>query len=191
MSTRQIEPVSSYREAAPLLRRPFTAEAVRFKVQAAYPKDNPDKALIVCYLDARLVVERLNMVIPDRWSDSYEPTPKGLMWCHLNVDGITRSDVGEGQGKGLVSDALKRAAVKFGIGVSLYATPNLRLRVSDKHLEQRQTRDGKTVVITSEGEKRVRSLYAAWLQHHGTQAFGEALDHGDSVDAQGDIETDA
>lgn len=181
-------PVDTYREAAPLLRRPFTPAAVKFKVQATWPKDNPTGGLIVAYIDARLVVERLNMVIPDRWADHYEPFDRGFMWCHLTVDGITRSDIGQGEGKGLVSDALKRAAVKFGIGVSLYATPSMMLSVNDGHLKVRQTNKGKTCELTPTGEARVRQTYEKWLSSHGKQAFGEPLDHGDVLGAQGDIE---
>jgi hypothetical protein len=51
------------------------------------------------------------------------------MWCDLTIDGITRSDVGEGVGKALVSDSFKRAGVRFGIGVSLYAIPKMMLDV--------------------------------------------------------------
>lgn len=182
-------PLDTFRDAARELRRPFTAAAVKFKVQATWPKDNPTGGLIVCYIDARLVVERLNLILPDRWSDGYEPTAKGLMWCHLTVDGITRSDIGEGDGKGLVSDALKRAAVKFGIGVSLYATPKMILNVNDGHLKVKRTNKGPSLELTPNGETRVRDIYSAWLDVRGAQAFGSPLDHGDADDAQGDAET--
>lgn len=181
-------PLDAFRDAARELRRPFTAAAVKFKVQATWPKDNPTGGLIVCYIDARLVVERLNLILPDRWADAYEPTAKGLMWCHLTVDGITRSDVGEGDGKGLVSDALKRAAVKFGIGVSLYATPKMILNLNDGHLKVKRTNKGPSLELTPNGETRVRDIYSAWLDTRGVQAFGAPLDHGDVLDAAGDAE---
>jgi hypothetical protein len=180
-------PVDSYKDAAPHLRRPFTAAAVKFKVQATWPKGNPTGALIVSYIDARLVVERLNLICPHLWHDEYEPTAKGLMWCSLTVDGITRRDVGEGDGKGLVSDALKRAGVKFGIGVSLYATPTIMLK-SGPHLKPKGQGDRATLELTPAGESQVRQTYAAWLKSHGTKAFGEPLDHGDVEGAQGDAE---
>jgi hypothetical protein len=47
-------PVETYKEAARHLRRPFTQAAVKFKVQATWPKDNPTGGLIVAYIDARL-----------------------------------------------------------------------------------------------------------------------------------------
>ncbi len=179
-------PVESYRDAAPHLRRPFTPAAVKFKVQATWPSGG----LIVAYIDARLVVERLNLIVPHLWHDAYRPVGTGQMWCDLTIDGLTRSDVGEGTGKGLVSDALKRAAVRFGVGVSLYATPSLML--DNQHLKRKKGGNGKEVVtITDEGMRVVRGRYAAWLDEHGIRAFGEPLDHGDVDGAQGDHEADA
>jgi hypothetical protein len=181
-------PVDTYRDAAPLLRRPFTPAAVKFKVQATWPKEKPDAALIVAYIDARLAIERLNAVCPHLWADSYEPTNKGLMWCHLTVDGITRHDVGEGKDKGLVSDALKRAAVHFGVGVSLYAIPKIVLKAQDKHVSPKSSQKGPTLTLTPAGEERCRTIYEMWLDTRGVQAFGEPLDHGDVDDAAGDGE---
>jgi hypothetical protein len=112
------------------------------------------------------------------------------MWCHLTVDGITRHDVGEGEGKGLVSDALKRAAVKFGVGVSLYAIPKMILSTEDGTVKQKRTKDGVTLEITPKGEKQLRAVYAQWLDLHGSEAFGAPLDHGDLDGAQGDHEVE-
>jgi len=183
-------PVDSFRDAIRHLRRPFTAAAVKFKVQATWPKGDPTGGLIVSYIDQRLASERLNLVCPHLWHDAYEPTRTGLMWCHLTVDGITRSDVGEGQAKGLVSDALKRAAVKFGVGVSLYAVPKMMFSAADGTLKQKQTRDGLTLVLTPKGEQEARAAYTTWLAEHGVHAFGDPLDHGDVEGAQGDTEGD-
>lgn len=183
-------PVDSFRDAAPHLRRPFTAAAVKFKVQATWDGG----ALIVAYIDARLVIDRLNMVIPDKWEPDYKPVAEGLMWCYLTVDGITRPDIGtsSGQGdsakKGLVSDALKRAAVQFGIGVSLYAIPKLRLYLKDGHLATDRNDKYK---LTPNGETRCRAIYEAWLDTVGRASFGDPLDHGDDLDAGGDVEVDA
>lgn len=180
-------PVETFAEAVEHLRRPFTARAVKFKVQATWPKDAPTGALIVPYIDARLTIERLNMVIPS-WSDAYRPEGKSL-WCDLTVAGITRTDIGTGYvGKGLVSDALKRAAVKFGVGVSLYATPKIMLSKSDGHLRDVRTQRGPSLALTDAGDARCRDLYASWLARHGEEAFGPPLDHGDAADSIGDPE---
>lgn len=183
-------PCETFRDAARHMRRPFTSAAVKFKVQATWPKDDPHSGLIVSYIDARLVVERLNLLAPHLWHDAYRAVGQGQMWCDLTVDGITRSDVGEGQGKGLVSDALKRAAVKFGIGVSLYAVPKMILKVQSGAVKSKQTAKGKTLELTPQGEQILRDTYEHWLDQHGKQAFGEPLDHGDVIGAQGDHEAD-
>jgi hypothetical protein len=62
-------PVTSLNDALPMLRRPFTPAAVKFKVQR---KLGEAGVQIVGYIDARLVIERLNLVVGDQWSASYE-----------------------------------------------------------------------------------------------------------------------
>jgi hypothetical protein len=164
--------VTDLASAIPELRRPFTVAAVKFKPQSV---TKTGKTICVAYIDARLASERLNHVCPDAWSDSYRPVQGGQMWCDLTVYGITRSDVGEGQGKALVSDALKRAAVKFGVGVSLYAVPSMILPGEIKMLypDSRET-------------QALRDKYEGWLKLHGRKAFGDPLDHGDVPDSAGE-----
>lgn len=182
-------PVDTYREAVPFLRRPFTARAVKFKVQSV-AKDGT-KALCVAYIDARLVIERLNHVVPHLWSDNeYVVVGKGLR-CHLTIDGITRPDVGtttKDPGaagiKDIHSDALKRAAVKFGVGVSLYAVPQQWLAIDNRLIKK--TNSG--TFLQTDGEKELRRRYGDWLNREGIKAFGEPLDHGTSEDEVGDVE---
>jgi hypothetical protein len=175
-------PVDSFKSAAPHLRRPFTPEAVRWKVQTG--------TLVVPHVDSRLVTERLNLVCPDLWHDEYETFGQGLL-CRLTVDGITRLDVGEKYtGKGLFSDAFKRAAVKFGVAVSLYALPKVFLSFEEGHLKE-VGKQKKSTVITEEGRKRLDSGYRAWLKGTGEKQFGPALDHGDVEGAIGDPEAEA
>lgn len=175
------------RDAAPHLRRPFTPEAVRWKVQQVFgPKGKPNGCLCVGYIDARLVIERLNLLVPGLWHATYDPVANGkLMWCHLTVGGVTRADVGEsskGFSKDLVSDALKRAAVQFGVGVSIYAVPQARLFLPKNaaHIETRGAGEKTTIALKDEGHAALRKRYAKWLGEHGVEAFGPPLDHGDS-----------
>jgi hypothetical protein len=179
-------PVASLDEALPLLRRPFTPEAIKFKVQSVF-KDAKG-CVIVSYIDARLVIERLNAVCGPEWSATYEPDEKAL-WCHLAVFNQIRMDVGTASGieaeKGRVSDALKRAAVHFGVGVSVYALPQVTLwadRAGDR-LDRRTSGNKPTLVLTPTGLEWLRRGYAEWL---GKQtSFGDPLDHGDVADAGG------
>lgn len=87
-------------------------------------------AMALAYMDARDVMERLDAVCgPAGWQDNYHETQSGRIVCSLtlNIDGvwITKCDAAgdtavEGE-KGAISDAFKRAAVKWGIGRYLYA----------------------------------------------------------------------
>ncbi|BDX35501.1 phage recombination protein [Thermus phage MN1] len=122
------------REVLDALAAPFPLEALGVKPTAS----NKDKTsvLAVAYVDARAVIDRLNKVVP-LWEDRYtvlaEPRREGdpyVVECTLTIypspggGGISRSDVGEGDTlKGAYSDALKRAAVKFGVGLYLYDLP--------------------------------------------------------------------
>jgi hypothetical protein len=111
---------------------PFPKECIHWRVGAT-TKDK-SKGIPLAYLDARDVMDRLDQVIgPGNWSDTYEETATGRVFCKLAIriefaDGKTvivdKSDAAgntdvEGE-KGAVSDAFKRAAVKFGIGRYLY-----------------------------------------------------------------------
>jgi hypothetical protein len=185
-------PLGSFREAAQDLRRPFTPEAVKWKPKQVL--GDGKGVMCVAYIDARLVIERLNLILPERWHDEYRSVGNGQMWCDLTVDGITRSDVGEGQGKALVSDAFKRAAVKFGVGVSLYATPQIWINEGAKLVtvwQSGQKPNGKTKYdarLEDAGDAMLRDRYAQWLDRAGRAAFGVPLDHGDAPAAQGDHE---
>lgn len=188
-------PVATLDEALPLLRRPFTPEAIKFKVQTVF-KDAKG-CVIVSYIDARLVIERLNAVVGGRWDARYSPATDTTLWCHLEVFDVMRSDIGKATGieaeKARVSDSLKRAAVQFGIGVSVYALPQVTVwanRAGDPPRVEQQMRWSKkankmepTLVLTADGLKWLREGYASWLE---TQTnFGAPLDHGDVADAGG------
>lgn len=196
------------------LRRPMTPAAVRWKVQAALgnPAD-PYAALIVPYIDQRLVTGRLLTVCPAAWYEGVpdpehpdRPDPRippfelvdwgrgGAMLCRLTVCRLTHVDVGLGRdGKAMVSDALKRAAVKFGIGAFLYAVPKVQFKPDSGLITLRVGKDSngnpiKRPYLTDRGEAWLPLLYTRWLYEHGVQAFGAPLDHGDTVGAGGDVE---
>lgn len=114
-----------------LLAEPFNPNTVKWRVGAT-SKDKT-KAIALAYVDARIVMVRLDDVLgPNNWQDKYFETNSGRIMCELSVriDGewITKTDGAGDTGtegeKGAISDAFKRAAVKFGIGRYLYAFPN-------------------------------------------------------------------
>lgn len=176
------------------LRRPFPPESVKFKVQTN-PKQRQggawSKGLVVAFIDARNVSERLNQVVGAEWSTRFVPSPVGSgIVCELTVMGATRADVGFSQDvstdigvKTAYSDALKRAAVHFGVGAFLYSLP--RMFVDVGQLKQL----GKSFVMPDATLRHFRSQYADWLKALGAEEFGEPLGHGDREDSQGDTET--
>jgi hypothetical protein len=114
---------------AAALAAPFDAAEVKFKPQTI----SGNRALAVPFVDARVVQDRLDDVLGVwGWEDRYFPQADGSVLCTLTVRAgdrvVTKSDVGgqseqpdEGDRcKAAVSDALKRAAVKFGVGRYLY-----------------------------------------------------------------------
>src|SRR5262245_23006899 len=95
-----------------------------------------NRALAMAYIDARLIQDRLDGVLGvENWQDKYDILPDGSVMCRLRLKlggrWITKSDVGSPSEqpdsgdrlKAAFSDALKRAAVKFGIGRYLYRLP--------------------------------------------------------------------
>ena len=123
-------------EAAELTRAlaaPFDPARVRFKPAVV----TGNRALALAYVDARVIQDRLDQVLGvEGWQDDYECLPDGSVVCRLRLrlgeDWVTKVDVGSPSEqpdggdrlKAAFSDALKRAAVKFGIGRYLYRLPS-------------------------------------------------------------------
>jgi Rad52/22 family double-strand break repair protein len=160
-------PCASLAEALPHLRRPAAPEAVRFRIQNAAG----EAAQVAAYVDARLVSDRLDLVCGGRWRPRFEELPAALVpppcdrdgqplsrppihvRCRLTCFGVTREDVGEGEDpKAAFSDAIKRAAVHFGVGRVLYAMRAPWLRAGDGEGELRRNR--KDASCSTNGPRR-------------------------------------
>ncbi|EYB66375.1 Rad52/22 double-strand break repair protein [Deinococcus phoenicis] len=139
-------PTSHLSQVQRRLQAPFPSHLVGWKPQAL-TKDR-SRALLVAYVDARAVQDRLDAVCPDDWSfeiavvpGTPTPTVKG----RLTVLGVTREDIGEaGEGEAgtrgaASSDALKRCAVQFGIGRYLYDLPKTWVDWNDARREPAAT----------------------------------------------------
>jgi hypothetical protein len=127
-------PPSTVESVTAALSAPFDAAEVKFKPAVV----SGNRALALAYVDARVIQDRLDEVLGVAgWQDSYRVLPDGSVMCRLRLKigehWITKTDVG-GQSeqpdggdrtKAAVSDALKRAAVKFGVGRYLYRLPQL------------------------------------------------------------------
>ena len=107
--------------------RPFAAEEIDWRIGSVNKEKT--KGMALAYMDARAVMDRLDGVCgPDGWQCNYLVTGP-LAVCNIGVrmpngewiwkaDGAGATDV-EGE-KGMLSDALKRAAVRWGVGRYLY-----------------------------------------------------------------------
>ncbi len=112
------------------LQEPFPAESIGW-----LPKNvSGNRCLAIAYIDARDVMNRLDEVVGCfNWQDTYDILPDNTCLCHLSIrfgdEWITKQDVGgesdqkesDNRRKSSVSDALKRTAVKWGIGRYLYS----------------------------------------------------------------------
>lgn len=114
-------------EEVKLLFSEFPKEAISWRAQSMTKAG--DKAMALAYIDARDVMERLDSIVgSENWQDRYEfAGARTICYLSINIDGewITKAD-GAGDTdveaeKGAISDAFKRAAVKWGIGRYLYA----------------------------------------------------------------------
>lgn len=113
------------------LKAPFPEKRVSWRI-GQKTKDGK-RAMLLAYIDARDVMQRLDDVLGvDGWQSSITETPSGrvlcTLRCRINGDWIAKTD-GAGStdvegDKGAISDALKRAAVQFGIGRYLYSLPS-------------------------------------------------------------------
>jgi hypothetical protein len=117
------------KQVAAALAAPFDPSEVKFKPAVV----SGNRALALPYVDARVIQDRLDEVLGVcGWQDEYDVLPDGSVVCKLRckIDGewVTKTDVGgpseqpdEGdRRKAAFSDALKRAAVKWGVGRYLY-----------------------------------------------------------------------
>lgn len=104
----------------------FPHEAISWRAQSL-TRDG-EKAMALAYIDARDVMDRLDSVVgAANWSDRYDFSgPRTICYLSIKIDGewVTKAD-GAGDTaveaeKGAISDAFKRAAVKWGIGRYLY-----------------------------------------------------------------------
>jgi hypothetical protein len=99
--------------------------------------------MMLAYIDARDVMKRLDDVVGwDGWRDEYREVQGRIicrLWLHISRDGLSewtfREDGAgdtdtEGQ-KGGISDAFKRAAVKWGIGRYLYDLPSPWVQINE------------------------------------------------------------
>ncbi len=118
----------------------FAPEAVEWRPQG---KTGPNKSVqLLPYIDARDVQDRLDDAVGVQgWSFQLEPLVVDggelkVARGRLTIHGVSKDDVGTASqfepSKGCDSDALKRAAVMWGIGRYLYGLPRVWVTLDEK-----------------------------------------------------------
>ena len=130
------------------LAEPFPANEVQFR--AGPTNKDKTKAMALAYIDARQVMERLDSVVGiANWQDDYMDQSDGSTLCSLslriNGEWIVKRDCGapsdqkesDNRAKSRISEALKRAAVKWGIGRYIYELPPVWCKYDGYQLSER------------------------------------------------------
>jgi hypothetical protein len=137
------------------LKRPFDPAVVKWRPGSK----SGNRAMAMAYVDARDVMERLDEAFGVMgWSDSFMVVQDGAaVECTITVSlgdevgrWVTKVDVGYPNSPGsdkeqeplkaAYSDALKRAAVKFGIGRELYDTPSFWIPLNERGMFDESSR---------------------------------------------------
>lgn len=149
------------------LAEPFSPDAISWRVgstnidkQTNEPRDGkPASGMALAYLDARDVMDRLDLVCgPNGWQNRYSHVGP-ITVCEIGIrtetewlwksDGAGASDM-EAE-KGALSDAFKRSAVRWGIGRYLYALPSPWVDLVKR---------GRTWIIKDDQYPKLRKLLA-------------------------------
>lgn len=155
------------------LSAPFPPEAIHWRAQQVFERNGAYQALALAYIDARDGMQRLDEVVgPTGWQDYYEETATGRVICKLSIlsqdgDWITKSD-GAGNTaveaeKGGISDAFKRAGVKWGIGRYLYDLKNV-YAPCEAYDSGRKTKNGKVIWAWKKWKPEAFDIFAKALR---------------------------
>lgn len=110
----------------------FGENETEWRIQrSGFKKDGSTWAIIVPYINARAIMKRLDTIVgPDAWQDEYKQLEGGILCgigLKINGDWIWKQDgAAENENseiddvKTAISNAFKRAAVKWGVGRYLY-----------------------------------------------------------------------
>lgn len=186
------------------LSKPFPANEIEWRVGST--NQAKTEGLALAYLTARHIMDRLDEVCGAAcWQDRYEFHGSRTV-CYLSIkigdewvtkaDGAGDSDV-EAE-KGAISDALKRAAVKWGIGRYLYtlqspwvaiepAGRSFRIKKAE-YAKLERLMAGATLPDEDEGPSLVFQSHAAAIQ--GASDLGELKTAFDDIKADKTLTSD-
>lgn len=122
------------------IRKPLDVTEIEWKVQSG-----KNGLLVVPYIDARTVINRLNLLGIGNYSMTFEPIKIGDKdgvkaklsirvgdhWVHFE-DGSEPSDIESF--KGAISNAYKRVVTHIGLGMDLYSYPKVTIETNGKYI---------------------------------------------------------
>jgi hypothetical protein len=139
VNTQDTHETMDWQTVGAALAAPFDPEQVEWRPQG---KTAPGaRVQLVAYVDARTVMDRLDAVCGvGGWSFELTPVVNDAAELRvargrLTIAGVSKDDVGTAStwepSKGTASDALKRAAVLWGVARYLYALPAVWVTLDD------------------------------------------------------------
>lgn len=122
-----------------ILKAPIEAHNLEWRVQS---QTGTGKLIVVPYITNRCVMTRFDEAFgPENWTSEFREITNGFI-CRLTVtikdrvifreDGASKTNI-EPE-KGGISDAMKRAAVQFGLGRCLYEYPRVFIETDGKYI---------------------------------------------------------
>jgi len=127
--------------AAPLwqkiawLSKPLASKDLEIRVGQSGGKNGRVWASLLIYQTARVATARFNAIFGGYWKTDYAIEQSGAVVCTISIydpesnQWISRSNIGTQSNiekeKGAYSDALKRAATAWGLGLELYTFDNI------------------------------------------------------------------
>ena len=125
-----------------ILTAPIRADEIEWRVQQ---QTKTGKLIVVPYITNRSVMDRFDKQFGwQGWQNDIKEITNGFL-CTITVtapdgrqvsktDGATKTDIEPI--KGGISDAMKRCAVQFGIGRSLYTYPRVFIETAEKYIPE-------------------------------------------------------
>jgi len=147
------------------LRIPFPPAAISWLPGST--NGDKTKCMAMAYADLREYMQRLDDVCGLNWSVTYTPWGERIV-CHLTINGVTRSSVGEMDNSSVKNEiggtvaeaqAFKRAGAMFGLGRYLYNLPSVWVEFDDKKRR-----------ITDSAVSDLNMRYQNWYAKQQTQA---------------------
>ncbi len=186
-------PASSFAEAVPYLRAPYTPSVIRFRIQTV-PDNANQPCVVVLYVTSETVMDRFNIVCGEHWTPpeftvlahrQEDKTHHVKACATFSVFGRVFTDKSEASGESEVqaefnanARAFKRAARWPGPGQSLYQPCTIKMFRGTGEQKLRTWGDNlKKPHIDEVSERYLLTQYGKALAEKIVPIYGEPFDH--------------